>query len=296
MWLKRIGLFLLTNILIITTISIVTSIFGVGHYLTPYGIDIKALLVFCLLWGMTGAFISLALSKVIAKWAMGVKVINPQNAGQYLNVYNSISRLSKNANIPMPEVGVYESPEVNAFATGPSKSSSLVAVSSGLLQQMSEEEVDGVLAHEITHIANGDMVTMTLIQGAVNSFAMFLSRIISYGVSKMVDEKLEFIVRIVVTIALDIVFSILGSIVVAYFSRMREFKADYGAAKLAGRRNMIAALERLKKTIEAPADERGASLASFKIAGIKKGGLLALFSTHPPLDDRINALRNVQIS
>jgi heat shock protein HtpX len=192
----------------------------------------------------------------------------------------------------MPEVGVYESPEINAFATGPTKSNALVAVSTGLLERMSRNEIEGVLAHEVSHIANGDMVTMTLIQGLVNSFALFLSRIISFAVGQMVKEELEVIVRFVTTIVLDIVFTILGSIVVAYFSRQREFKADLGGAKLAGRSNMIAALENLQRSFE-PVDDRGTAYASLKISGGKSW--LSLFSTHPPLEDRIAALKSAKV-
>ncbi|MBE7413553.1 MAG: protease HtpX [Leptospiraceae bacterium] len=293
MWFKRIGLFMLTNILIVATISIITSIFGVRHYLDASGINFGALITFCLIWGMTGSFISLLLSKQMAKWMMGVKIIDPRTGGQYNEILNTVKRLSQTAKLPMPEVGVYESPEINAFATGPSKSSALVAVSTGLLQRMNSSEVEGVLAHELSHVANGDMVTMTLIQGIVNSFAMFLSRIISFAVGQMVKEDLEVVVRMVTTIVLDIVFSILGSLVVAYFSRQREFRADYGGAKLAGRSNMIAALESLKRTIDGPEDNKGDAFASMKISGRSKW--FALFSTHPPLEVRIAALKSATI-
>jgi heat shock protein HtpX len=199
-----------------------------------------------------------------------------------------VAGLCQKAGLPMPEVGIYESPEINAFATGPTRRRSLVAVSSGLLQSMSRDEVEGVLAHEVSHIANGDMVTMTLIAGVVNAFAMFLSRVISYFVSLSVKEDMAFLVRIVLTIALDIFFSILGSIVVAYYSRAREFRADNGGAMLAGREKMIAALESLKRNFE-PIDTRGAALDTLKVAG--KGGFMALFSTHPALELRIEALK-----
>lgn len=286
MWFKRIGLFLVTNILIMTTISIVTSLLGVNHYLTAQGINLPALLAFCLIYGMGASFISLALSKTIAKWTMGVKIIDMN--GPYQDLYLTVKRICTAAKIPMPEVGIYESNEINAFATGPTKKRSLVAVSTGLLNRMSREEVEGVLAHEITHISNGDMVTMTLIVGLVNAFSMFLSRIIAFAVSRLADEKMEYIVRIVVTIVLDIVFSILGSIVVSYFSRIREFKADKGSAKLVGREKMIAALESLKRGMNIPEDERGPALASMKISSKKK---ISLFASHPSLDDRIEALR-----
>ncbi|AYV57963.1 protease HtpX [Leptospira kmetyi] len=292
MWFKRIGLFLLTNILVVVTISIITSVLGIGPYLDANGINLSSLLVFCFLWGMGGAFVSLLLSKFMAKMMMGVQIIDPRSAsGVERELYSRVERLARAANLPMPEVGIYHSPEVNAFATGPSKSSSLVAVSSGLLQVMDNAEVEGVLAHELAHVANGDMVTMTLVQGVVNAFVMFFSRIISYALSTMVKEDLQYTVRLVANIVLSILFSILGSIVVAYFSRTREYRADAGGAKLAGRQNMIAALEKLRRTFDAPEDERGGeALATMKISGHSKW--MALFSTHPPLEARIAALKN----
>ncbi|WP_000264282.1 protease HtpX [Leptospira interrogans] len=292
MWFKRIGLFLLTNILVVVTISIVTSVLGIGPYLDANGINLSSLLVFCFLWGMGGAFVSLLLSKFMAKMMMGVQVIDPRSAsGAERELYSRVERLARTANLPMPEVGIYHSPEVNAFATGPSKSSSLVAVSSGLLQTMDNAEVEGVLAHELAHVANGDMVTMTLIQGVVNAFVMFFSRIISYALSTMVKDELQYTVRLIANIVLSILFSILGSIIVAYFSRTREYRADAGGAKLAGRQNMIAALEKLKRTFDAPEDERRReALATMKISGHNKW--MALFSTHPPLEARIAALKN----
>lgn len=282
---KRIFLFILTNILVMVTVSVIVNLLGLNHYLTRYGMNWVALALFCGVWGMAGAFISLAMSRFIAKRAMGVQVIDP-NSGHQLVLM--VAGLCQKAGLPMPEVGIYQSPEINAFATGPTKRRSLVAVSSGLLQSMGRDEVEGVLAHEVSHIANGDMVTMTLIAGVVNAFAMFLSRVISYFVSLSVKEDMAYLVRIVLTIALDIFFSILGSIVVAAFSRAREFRADSGGATLAGREKMIAALESLKRNFE-PVDNRGPALDTLKVAG--KGGFMALFSTHPALDRRIAALR-----
>lgn len=284
---KRVFLFLAVNVLVVATLSIVISLLGINRYLYAYGIDYKSLAVLCLVWGMGGAFISLLLSKFIAKMAMGVKAIDPRAPGQFSEVYNTVRKLATQSGLPMPEVGIYESPEMNAFATGPTKKSSLVAVSTGLLERMNRDEVEGVLAHEISHIANGDMVTMTLLAGVVNAFAMFLSRIISYFVSKFVDDRAEFAVRFILTFALDIIFSILGSIVVAAFSRAREFKADAGSARLSGREKMIAALESLQRQYK-PLDNRGPSLATFKIAGKKR---LSLFATHPSLEERIAALK-----
>jgi heat shock protein HtpX len=293
-WTKRIGLFLLTNILIIATITIITNVLGVRYWIEDNGINYVSLMIFCSIWGFVGAFISLAMSKFMAKWAMGVQIIDPNKAtGVERELLSRVQRLASSARIPIPEVGIYQSPEINAFATGPTKSNSLVAVSTGLLNFMDSQEVEGVLAHEISHISNGDMVTMTLIQGVVNSFTMFLSRIAAFAVGRLVREDMEHIVRMISTIVFDILFSILGSIVVASFSRAREFRADAGGAKLAGRESMIAALEKLQKYSNAPADERGASLASMKISG--KGAFMALFSTHPPLPVRIEALRRGRI-
>jgi len=292
---KRLGFFFITNILIMITISIVVRLFGFDRYVTRAGLDYYALMGFCLVWGMAGSMISLFLSKTMAKMSMGVQEIGPR--GPYSTLYATVGRLAKTAGIPMPEVGVYESPEVNAFATGPSRSSALVAVSTGLLNQMNENEVEAVLGHEIAHVANGDMVTMTLIQGVVNAFGMFIARIIGYAAGIMFsrgddeDASPNFIVQYIATFIFEILFSILGSMVVAYFSRMREFRADEGGAKYAGRQNMILALERLRRTSEAPADSRGAALNSLKISS--QGGFLSLFSTHPPLEDRIRALKSM---
>ena len=292
---KRIFLFLITNVLVMVTISIVTSILGINQYLDARGINYQTLMMFCLVWGMGGAFISLLLSKTMAKWMMGVKIINPrQAAGGEKELLLKVQYLAKRAKLSMPEVGIYNSREINAFATGASKNSSLVAVSTGLLNSMNENEIDGVLAHEVAHIQNGDMVTMTLIQGIINAFAMFFSRIIAYFLSTAVKEEMAHTVRFITTIILDIVFSILGSIVVAYFSRIREYRADIGGAKLGGKQNMIAALRKLQQTIRLPQDERGEALASLKISG-KPSGFLALFSTHPPLENRIANLQRVNI-
>lgn len=290
MWFKRIGLFLLTNILIMVTISFVTNLLGVGHYLDAYGINYTSLMVFSFMWGMGGAFISLAMSKMMAKWSMGVKIIDPSSArGIEQDLLTSVRRLCQRAGLPMPEVGIFESPEANAFATGPSKSSALVAVSTGLLNRMDFNAVEGVLGHELAHVANGDMVTMTLIQGVVNSFALFFSRIISFAISQTVKEEMANMVRFILTIVLDIAFSVLGSIVVAYFSRMREFRADAGGATLAGKANMISALQALQREFGKVKDDRGAELATLKISN---SGMMALFSTHPPLEERIKVLQS----
>ena len=290
-FMKRIFLFMAVNILVLVTISIVLQVLGVHSYLTARGIDYQALMIFCLVWGMGGAFISLALSRIMAKWMMGVRLIDPSTAsGDAAWLVQTVYGLAQAAGLPrMPQVGVYNSPEVNAFATGPTKSRALVAVSSGLFQRMERSQVEAVLGHEITHVANGDMVTMTLIQGVINAFVMFFARIIAYAVSQRFDQKARYAVQFAVTIVLEILFSILGMIVVASFSRWREYRADAGGARLAGREKMISALEALGRTV-ALVDNRQPALAAFKIAD-RPQGLRKLFATHPPLEDRIARLR-----
>lgn len=291
---KRITLFLLVNILVIFTISTVTSLLGLRHYITSAGLDYSALLVFCLIWGFSGSLISLGLSRVMAKWMMGVQVIDPRTTNhEHATLVNTVHELSRSAGLSkMPEVGIYESQEVNAFATGPTKNRSLVACSTGLLRRMDRNQVRGVLGHEVAHIANGDMVTMTLIQGVVNAFTMFLARVISFAISQHVKEESRAMTQMLITIGLDIVFSILGSIVVCSFSRAREFRADAGSAKIAGRESMISALKALTNlhslnTVE----EEHKSLATLKISGGRSW--LAVFSTHPPLEERIKRLERI---
>ena len=293
--LKRTLLFIGTNLLVIVTISIVTSVLGLHSYLTPYGIDYTQLAIFCALWGTAGSFISLFMSKFIAKMAMGVVIINPRSATrEEIFLFDMVKRLANKAGLKtMPEVGIYHSPELNAFATGPTKNQALVAVSSGLLMNMNRDEIEAVLGHEISHIANGDMVTMTLVQGIVNSFALFFSRILAYIVSMSLSRSEEregdisYLTYTVCTIVFDILFTLLGTILVAAFSRYREYRADVGGAKLAGREQMIAALKRLQYTSEME-DERAPSLAALKIS--HHTSWLQLFSTHPPLESRIARL------
>ncbi len=291
---KRIFLFIAVNILIMTTISLTINLLGVQPYLNAHGIDYYNLMLFCLIWGMGGAFISLGISKIVAKMIMGVKVIDPHTArGSDMDLLQTVYRLARTAGLgKMPEVGIYESPEVNAFATGPTKNNSLVAVSSGLLSRMNQDQIEGVLAHEITHITNGDMVTMTLVQGILNAFVMFFSRVIAFGISQSVKEDSRPMIRMVVTIILDIALSILASFVVAYYSRIREYRADAGGARYAGRDKMIGALRALKSTTEMVSAENP-SLATLKIAS-RPTGLLALISSHPPLDERIQRLERGQ--
>jgi len=291
---KRILLFVLTNLLIMVTLMIVLSVLGVTGYVTADGLNYGALMVFSLVWGFGGAMISLAISRWAAKTAMGVQLVDGRTGQAELDwLYQTVEQLTRKAGLPMPEVGIYNSPEVNAFATGPSKSRSLVAVSSGLLQGMRREEVEGVLAHEVSHIQNGDMVTMTLIQGVVNAFSIFFSRVIANIIRQVVDERISTLVYFVATIVFDIIFTLLGFIVVAWFSRAREFRADAGAATLSSRNNMIAALQRLMANKEL-VDNSQPQLATMKINGVRSG-LFALMSTHPPLEARIAALQKPQL-
>ncbi len=290
---KRIFLFLLTNILVLVTISLVINLLGVRPYITEAGIDYQSLMIFCLIWGMGGSLISLALSRWMAKMMMGVKLIKPGQSPESDQIYNMVAGISKAAGLPRtPEVGIYESPEVNAFATGPSKSRALVAFSSGLLRSMNREQIEGVAAHEIAHIQNGDMITMTLIQGVVNAFVMFFARIIAFAVSQSVKEEQRHLVHFLVTIVLDIALGILGSILVCWFSRQREFRADAGSARYVGRDKMISALDFLGRMRQFP--EQHASIATLKISGKRGSGWLSLFASHPPIEQRIKALEMMQ--
>ena len=298
---RRIVLFLLTNLLVIVTLSVVVNlvagVFGLGGYLQEGGgIDLGALFVFALLWGMGGAFISLQISRWMAKRFMRVRVIDPEKAnGSERALLELVHRLARQAGLEkMPEVGFYDAQEVNAFATGPSRRRSLVAVSSGLLRQLDGNAVEGVLAHEVAHIANGDMVTMTLLQGVMNAFAIFLSRVLAGIVCSFLDDEeggVGFLVYFAFSIVFEILLVLLGSLVVAAYSRHREFSADAGGAALAGRTKMVSALQQLRQslgTAHAPAAE--GKLATMKISG-RPGGLLSLFASHPPLEKRIQRLQ-----
>jgi heat shock protein HtpX len=294
---KRIVLFMLVNLLVVTTISIVLAFLGAGRYLPQNGL--VNLAVVCLVWGFAGALISLALSRLMAKWFMGVQVIPPNTSDSGLReLVSTVHELAQRARLPaMPEVGIYDSPDVNAFATGPSRSRSLVAVSTGLLRNMRGREVAGVLGHEVAHIANGDMVTMTLIQGVINAFVLFLSRVLAFVIGQALRSRDEGrgsgILEYLLVIVFQIVFSILGMFVVAGFSRHREFRADAGGARFAGRENMIDALRALQRQfdpeIAAAEAHRAQSFQALKISG-RAGGVLALLSTHPPLEERIARL------
>ena len=287
---KRIVLFLATNMAIVLVLSFTMRLLGVEPYLNANGLNLGSLLVFAAVMGFGGSLISLAISKWSAKTAMGVHVIDtPANSTEFWLV-ETIRKYASEAGIKMPEVGIYESPDVNAFATGMSKNSSLIAVSTGLLQQMTRQEAEAVLGHEVAHAANGDMVTMALIQGVVNTFVMFFSRVIGYLIDKIVfkTERGNGPAFFVTMIIAELVLGILASIIVMWFSRRREFRADQGGASLAGRRNMISALEKLNALHPQPLPEK---MAAFGIAGGVGGGLKRLFMTHPPLEERIAALK-----
>lgn len=294
--LKRVFLFVLTNIAILAMVSIVLAVLGQLGVLDLAG-DQGTLLIYCAIWGFGAAFVSLLLSRQMAKWSLGVRLIGPDAPNpdaQWL--YATVGRLAQAANLPTPEVGIYDSPEVNAFATGPSKRRSLVAVSSGLFRSMDRQEIEGVLAHELTHVANGDMVTMTLIQGVVNAFVLYLAHLVAAIVRGAVSSRegedrgpsfLGIIAAQVVFIAAQIAFGLLGSMITAWFSRQREFRADAGGASLAGRGSMIAALRRLLAN-QNRVDTSHRELATLKISD--RSRLWVLLATHPPLEARIAAL------
>jgi heat shock protein HtpX len=290
---KRILLFVLTNVAVMAVLGVTASLLGVNRYMSSAGLNIGQLMGFSLIMGFGGAIISLLMSKPIAKWSSGVRVINnPANADEAW-IVETVKRLADKAGIGMPEVGIFEGAP-NAFATGAFKNSALVAVSTGLLQSMRRDEVETVIGHEIAHIANGDMVTMTLIQGVMNTFVVFLSRVIGYFVDKVIlknNNDGPGIGYMITTIVLDILLGFAAALIVSWFSRQREFRADSGAASLLGQRqSMINALKRLggQETGELPK-----AMAAMGIAG-KPSGFAALFSTHPPLEVRIAALEQAQ--
>ena len=290
---KRIFLFLATNIAILLVLSVTMRVLGIEPYLTANGLNLNALLAFAAVMGFGGSLISLAISKWMAKTSMGVRVIaTPANSTEFWLV-ETVKKFAADAGIGMPEVGIFDTPEANAFATGMSRNSALVAVSSGLLQTMTREEAEAVIGHEIAHVANGDMVTLALIQGVVNTFVIFLSRVIGHTVDKLVfkTERDTGPAFFITTIVAQLVLGVLASTIVMWFSRQREFRADRGGASLAGKQNMIGALERLASLHPAPLPDK---MAAFGISGGGGDGLKRLFMTHPPLQERIAALRAVQ--
>ncbi len=297
MWLRRIGLFILINLLVVFTISVIINVLGIHPYLTARGIDYGSLMALCLVWGFGGAFISLLLSRWMAKTMMGVQVIDPENPGdnQQRWLVQTVYRLAEKAGLnTMPEVGFFENPSPNAFATGATRNSTLVAVSTGLFDAMGDEEREAVLGHEITHIVNGDMVTMTLLQGVINAFVMFLARAVAFAVMRNGDDRRNnsYFMEFMLIQALQMVFGIIGMIPLMAFSRWREFRADAGGARLAGRAKMINALRALEAAQEQPrlagAPQPAPALRAFQISS--KDGMFSLFASHPPLEDRIKRL------
>ena len=289
----RIGLFLATNAAVLVLISIVFQVFGIEGILDNNGVDLNfnALLVMSAVIGFSGSFISLAISKWSAKRSMGVHVIDQASNQDEQWLLSNVQRQAEQAGIGMPAVGVFESPQPNAFATGINRNNALVAVSAGLLQHMTKDEVEAVLGHEISHISNGDMITMGLLQGVVNTFVVFLSRVIGFFVDRVIFKTRSGmgIGYYITSIIAQVVLSILASTIVMWFSRWREFHADAGAAELAGRQKMIATLKRLQ-TVSNPQDLPG-EFSSFGISGGIGGGLKSLFMSHPPLEKRIEALQ-----
>jgi heat shock protein HtpX len=290
---KRILLFLGTNLAIVLVLSLSMRVLGVEPYLNSQGLNLSALLIFAAVMGFGGAFISLAISKWTAKMSVGAQVIEQPRSLEEQWLVDTVARQAQAAGIGMPEVAIWDSPEVNAFATGMSKNKALVAVSTGLLRQMKREEAEAVLGHEVTHVANGDMVTLALIQGVVNTFVLFLSRVIGHTVDRVIFKTEEghgpaFWVTVIIA---DLVLGILASIIVMWFSRQREFRADAGGAGLTSRRAMIAALERLRSLHPQPLPDK---LAAFGISGGPAAGIKRLFTTHPPLAERIAALQALE--
>jgi heat shock protein HtpX len=288
---KRILLFIATNLAVLLVLSVVARLVGLDAWLAVHGSSLGGLLVFAAFFGFAGSFISLAMSKTMAKMSMGVRVIGQSADPTEQWLLSVVEHHARNVGVGMPEVGIFDSPEPNAFATGANRNSALVAVSSGLLQRMNRQEIEAVLGHEMTHVANGDMVTMALLQGVLNTFVIFLSRVIGNIIDRAVfrSDDGRGIASFLTVIVLQLVLGILASIILMWFSRRREFRADRGGAQLAGTGNMIAALEDLKRVHEPlPAQQ----FAAFGIAdGSMAGGLRRLFMSHPPLDERIAALR-----
>lgn len=288
---KRVLLFLVTNIAVMVVLSIVVHILGADRFLTANGINYVSLLIFAGIFGFGGSFISLAISKWMAKRATGAEVIVQPRSAIEIWLVDTVKKQAGQAGIGMPEVAVFDSESPNAFATGMNKDKALVAVSTGLLHSMKRDEVEAVLGHEISHVANGDMITLSLIQGVVNTFVIFIARVVGYFVDRVVlkNEEGRGLGFFITTIVAEIVFGILASIIVMWFSRKREYAADAGGARLAGTGSMIAALESLKRSIYEPLPDQ---MRAFGIAGKpSKHGLKLLFMTHPPLEDRIEALK-----
>lgn len=292
---KRVLLFVATNVAILLVLSFTLRVLGVEPYLNEYGLNYQALLIFAAVFGMGGSFISLAMSKWIAKRATGAQVIEAPRTETEAWLLETVRRQAKLSNIRMPEVAVYDAPDVNAFATGMFRDKALVAVSTGLLRTMNRDEAEAVLGHEVSHVANGDMITLALIQGVVNTFVIFFSRVIGHFVDRVVfrSERGYGPGYWITTLIAEVVLAVLASIIVLWFSRWREFRADAGGARLAGRDKMIAALKRLQQAYQ-PA-QLPDQLEAFGISGRMGHGLKRLFMSHPPLEERIAALERAQI-
>jgi heat shock protein HtpX len=289
---KRIALFVLTNLAIVVLLGVVTSVLGVNQFLTARGIDMGMLLGFALVMGFTGAFFSLLISKPMAKWSTGARVIHQPQTPLESWLLETVRKLTSQVGVRMPEVAIYEG-EPNAFATGAFRNSALVAVSTGLLQNMGRDEVEAVLGHEVSHIANGDMVTMTLLQGVINTFVIFLSRVMGYAIDRIIlrnEDDAPGMGYYISVLVLDISLGLLGSMIVAWYSRQREFRADAGSAKLLGSgRPMIQALSRLGGLESADLPK---TISAMGISGAPSGAL-ALLASHPPIEDRIKALQAI---
>jgi heat shock protein HtpX len=299
---KRIFFFLVVNLLVVVTISLILNLLGVRPYLSRQGIDYQSLLVFCMIWGFAGSFISLQLSRWMAKRSMGVELIDPSQPGSALErrLVETVSAICQREGLEtLPEIGIYRSPEVNAFATGPSRSRALLAISSGLLEAMDNKAVEGVIGHEVSHIVNGDMVTMTLLQGVVNAFVMFFARVAAFFLESALrgrnDDRrggLGYWGHYMLISLLESVLMVLAAPVIYWFSRRREYQADAGSARASGRDTMIHALESLKRATQVE-DNRAPALSAFKINGHGRGLAAMLFASHPPLDARIAALKRL---
>jgi heat shock protein HtpX len=293
---KRIALFVITNLAIVFILSIVLSFFGVGQILDQQGValDLRSLVIFAAVFGFGGSLISLAISKWTAKRLTGAKVITSPSSDVEMWLIETVRRQAEQAGIGMPEVAIYDAPDANAFATGMRRNNALVAVSTGLLRAMNRDEAEAVLAHEVSHVANGDMITLALIQGVVNTFVIVASRVVGHLVDRVVfkTERGHGPAFYVTSIVAQLVFGILASIIVMWFSRQREFRADAGAASLAGGEKMVAALEKLRRSVAQP--HLPDQMAAFGISGKGGSGLRRFFMTHPPLEERIEALKRAQ--
>ncbi|HRW58858.1 MAG TPA: protease HtpX [Chlamydiales bacterium] len=292
---KRMFLFVLLNALVVLSVMTILNLLHVQPYLSAYGLNLQSLMIFCLVWGFAGSFISLFLSKPMAKWMMKVKTINPLTTNENeKNILFMVESLCRKAGlVDLPEIGIYSSNQINAFATGRSQKNSLIALSSSLIENLSEKEVEGVIAHEISHIANGDMVTMTLLQGVVNAFVLFLSRVLAFlimNMSKERDRRPSYGNFYLTTYLFEIIFMLFGQLIVMGYSRKREYRADASAAQIAGKQAMLQALRALARIQNPSYKNQNKSIAAFQISGKSKKGFMHLFASHPTLEDRIYQL------